>query len=66
MKSPAAVLSLLALLAMLTMGCAATPVVLAPNASDIRTGKADPGGNAKELGPITGTDGAGCGLYGLL
>lgn len=64
MKSPAAVLSFLALLAMLTVGCAATPVVLSPNASDVRTGKADPSGNAKELGPVTGTDGAGCGLYG--
>ena len=64
MKNPLTVLSLLILLAMLTVGCAATPVVLAPNASDIRTGKADPGGNAKELGPITGTDGGGCGLYG--
>jgi S1-C subfamily serine protease len=30
----------------------------------IRTGKADPSGNAKELGPVTGANGAGCGLYG--
>ena len=56
--------SFLPLLAMLTIGCAATPVVLTPNASDVRTGKADPSENAKELGPVTGTNGAGCGLYG--
>jgi S1-C subfamily serine protease len=49
---------------MLLSGCATTPVVLSSDANDIRTGKADPGGNAKELGPVTGTDGTGCGLYG--
>ena len=64
MKSPATMFSFLPLLAMLTIGCAATPVVLTPNASDVRTGKADPSENAKELGPVTGTNGAGCGLYG--
>jgi len=63
MNGPTAVLPLLALLAMLIIGCAATPIGLAPNASDVRTGKADPSGNAKELGPVTGTNGAGCGLY---
>src|SRR5262249_50408712 len=63
MKSPTAVLPLLALLALLILGCAAT-VTLAPNASDIRTGKADPSGNARQLGPVTGTDGSGCGLIG--
>ena len=64
MKNLVAALSFLVLLAMLTVGCATNPLILSPNAGDIRTGKADPGGNAKELGPIIGTDGAGCGLYG--
>ena len=63
-KKLVAALSFLALLVMLTVGCATNPLILSPNARDIRTGKADPGGDAKELGPIIGTDGAGCGLYG--
>jgi S1-C subfamily serine protease len=32
--------------------------------STVRIGKAEPSGNAQELGPVTGTDGAGCGLFG--
>jgi len=54
MKNPIAVLSFLVLLAMLTVGCAATPVVLAPNASDIRTGKRI--GNTNATWPQRGRD----------
>jgi len=64
MKSRIAPPSFLVLLAILTVGCARTPLLLSPDASDVRTGKADPIGNARELGPVTATDGSGCGLYG--
>jgi len=47
------------------LGCApAPPVVVSPGASEVRTGKADPGEGSQELGPITATHGGGCGMFG--
>jgi S1-C subfamily serine protease len=63
MKSPLTLLAWLVLPVML-IGCTTTSIVLSPNASDVRTGKADPSGSTKELDPVTGADGGGCGLYG--
>jgi S1-C subfamily serine protease len=64
MKSPIMAFPVILLLVMLVVGCATTPAVLSPGASDVRMGKADPPINAKELGPVKGSNGAGCGLYG--
>lgn len=57
---------LFVVLPILSGDCATTPLVHSPNANNMRTGKADPDGNAKELGLVTGTDGSGCGLYGIV
>lgn len=64
MKSPIRELSVILLLGMLVVSCARTPLVLSPNANDVQVGKGDPPRNAKELGPVTGSNGSGCGLYG--
>src|SRR5262245_21836307 len=64
MQRPIVVLSPLIFLAMYIVSCTPNPAVLTPDANDVRVGKDDPSANATELGPVTGTDGTGCGIYG--
>ena len=42
------------------------PIVLDPAAKNIRIAKSDPPDNYEEVGPVTGSDGSGCGLFGCL
>jgi hypothetical protein len=54
----------IALLLLIT-GCASNKApTLSSAAKAVRVVKADPDGNYQELGPITATDGSGCGLFG--
>lgn len=45
-------------------GCAASPGALETGATKIRVAKADPPENYEELGPVSGSNGSGCGGYG--
>jgi hypothetical protein len=54
----------IALLLLIT-GCASNKApTLSSAAKAVRVVKADPDGSYQELGPITATDGSGCGLFG--
>lgn len=48
----------------LTACAAGQPFQLDPNADRVRIGKSDPPDNFTELGPVTGTNGTGCGAIG--
>lgn len=54
----------LLLLTALMAGCAGPAVVLSQGGSAVKVGKSDPADNYKEIGPITATDGEGCGGFG--
>jgi hypothetical protein len=45
-------------------GCGAGLPALSPQANSVRVGKDHPGADAQELGPVDGTNGSGCGIYG--
>lgn len=45
-------------------GCAAPQVKMSEGANLVKIGKSDPADNYSEIGPITATDGKGCGAYG--
>ncbi len=46
-------------------GCATAPQVeLSPGASIVQVAKGDPGDNYEMVGPVSGSDGQGCGLAG--
>jgi hypothetical protein len=47
-------------------GCATSPVQLDPGAQAVKVAKSDPTDNFQELGPVSGYNGQGCGLYGSL
>jgi len=47
-------------------GCAAPRVQLWPAAGYVLVAKSDPGDNYEIIGPVSGFDGKGCGLYGYM
>lgn len=49
---------------LLMTGCAAPIVKMSEGASTVKVGKSDPADNYSEIGPITASDGSGCGAYG--
>jgi hypothetical protein len=63
MNSKTAVL--LSLLLAIT-GCTAPPMQLTPGAGNVLVAKSDPGDNYEIIGPVSGSDGEGCGLYGYM
>ena len=53
------------LITILITGCVTPPVVtLSEGGQAVKVGKSDPADNYSEIGPITATDGAGCGGFG--
>jgi hypothetical protein len=47
------------------VGCASRPAIInIPGASKVKVGKSDPADNYSDIGPITASDGHGCGLFG--
>lgn len=48
----------------LVVGCTAPTVMLSDAGRVVKVGKSDPTDNYTEIGPITATDGRGCGAYG--
>lgn len=54
----------LVVLTLVGAGCAATEVVIAPDAPRVRTGTQPPIGAFEQLGALTAQHGGGCGLYG--
>lgn len=52
-------------ISLLLVGCAAGPEVrLSSGATNVKIAKSDPADNYKEIGPITASDGSGCGGFG--
>lgn len=48
-------------------GCAtAPPIQLTPGATNVLVAKSDPGDNYEIIGPVSGSDGKGCGLFGYM
>ena len=47
-------------------GCATSPIQLDPGAQAVKVAKSDPTDNFQEIGPVSGYNGQGCGLYGSL
>lgn len=47
-------------------GCATPPIQLTPGADKVQVAKSDPGDNYEIVGPVSGSDGKGCGGYGYL
>lgn len=45
-------------------GCATPQVQLTPGATNVLVAKSDPGDNYEMIGPVSGIDGKGCGIYG--
>ncbi len=54
----------LLLVAIVAAGCAAAEIVIAPDASRVRTGSQPPAGAYEQLGAVTAQHGGGCGMYG--
>jgi hypothetical protein len=51
---------------LLLAGCANPPINMSEGAKSVKVGKSDPTDNYSEIGPITATDGHGCGGFGIL
>ena len=54
------------LLTGLLFGCAASAPPIQGGANAVRVAKSDPGPGYEELGPLSGENGGGCGLYGTV
>jgi hypothetical protein len=51
----------------LISGCVSAPkIVLYSEAEKVGVGKSDPGDNYKAIGPVSGSDGEGCGAFGYM
>lgn len=48
------------------VGCAGPEIKLSSGAASVKIAKSDPADNYKEIGPITASDGSGCGMFGYL
>ncbi len=52
------------IITLLIVGCSAPQIKMSPESLAVKVGKSDPADNYSEIGPITASDGKGCGLYG--
>ena len=50
----------------IVLACVSAPIQLTPEAEAVGIGKADPADNYELIGPISATDGTGCGGFGRL